>query len=72
MEQLAWTLLALLAATTFGNFYYLGSKIDHLAARINALVGETATIKADLGELRGEVRSLRHSFDTHLRDLHKL
>lgn len=63
MEQLAWTLTALLAATIFGNMYYLGSRMDRLTSEIGS-------IRAELGELRGEMHVLRHSFETHLRDLH--
>lgn len=65
VEQLAWTLTALLAATIFGNMYYLGSRMDRLAS-------ELASLRAGFGELRGEMHVLRHSFETHLRDHHEL
>jgi hypothetical protein len=32
----AWTAIALLAATLFGTLYYLGNKIDALGARMDA------------------------------------
>jgi predicted nuclease with TOPRIM domain len=63
VEQLAWTLLALLAASTFGNMYYLGSKIDskfdHLSARIDGVVMQVAELRGEMGELQGEMAMLR-------------
>ena len=63
VEQLAWTLLGLLAAQTLGSFYYLGSRIDRLFTEIGSL-------RAEMGELRGEMNVLRHSFETYLKGLH--
>ena len=37
MEQAAWTLIALLAATLFGTLFYLGNKIDTINGRIDSL-----------------------------------
>lgn len=37
MEQVAWAAIGLLAAALFGNFWYLGTKIDSINARIDAL-----------------------------------
>jgi len=36
MTAVAWTAIGLLAATPFGSLYYLGSKIDSLAARVDS------------------------------------
>lgn len=70
MEQLAWTLMALLAASTFGNFYYLGSKIDHLSNRLDTVIDQMAQLRGEMGELRGEMAVLRNSFETHMREFH--
>jgi hypothetical protein len=37
MEQVAWTAIGLLAASLFGNFWFLGNKIDSINNRIDAL-----------------------------------
>jgi hypothetical protein len=37
MEQVAWTAIGLLAATLFGNFWFLAAKIDSINSRIDAL-----------------------------------
>ena len=36
MTAVAWTAIGLLAATLFGNFYWLSNRIDGLAARMEA------------------------------------
>lgn len=38
MEQVAWTLIALLAGTLFGTLIYLGNKIDAMNSSINARI----------------------------------
>ncbi|HEV3472551.1 MAG TPA: hypothetical protein VG408_05015 [Actinomycetota bacterium] len=72
MDQLAWTLAALLAASIFGNTYYLGSKIDsrfdHLSARIDHLSARIDSLVGELGDLRGEVAALRTAFEMHIQD----
>ena len=70
MEQLAWTLTALLAASTFGNMYYLGSKLDNLSSRLDWVVGQVGELRAELGEVRGEMAMLRASFESHRHDPH--
>jgi hypothetical protein len=37
MEQVAWAVTALLAAALFGNFWFLGAKIDSINSRLDAL-----------------------------------
>ena len=39
MEQAVWALIALFAATLLGSFFYVGSKIDSINARIDGLGG---------------------------------
>jgi hypothetical protein len=36
MTAAIWTAIAVLAATTLGSLFYLGSRLDALAARIDA------------------------------------
>ncbi|HEY7660111.1 MAG TPA: hypothetical protein VIC58_05895 [Actinomycetota bacterium] len=36
MEAAVWTAIGLLAATSLGTLFYLGSRIDALAARVDA------------------------------------
>jgi hypothetical protein len=36
MEAVAWTALVILAATSFGNIWWLGTRIDAVNARIDA------------------------------------
>ncbi len=50
MEQIVWTAIGLLAATLFGNFWYLGTKIDsvnnrshNLAARLDGRIDALAS-----------------------------
>jgi len=46
MEAATWTAIALLAATSVGSLFYLGSRIDALAARLDARIDAVST---DLG-----------------------
>jgi hypothetical protein len=39
MDAAVWTAIGLLAATSLGTLFYLGSRIDALAGRIDALAG---------------------------------
>jgi hypothetical protein len=48
MAAVAWAAIALLAATIFGSFLYLGNRIDALGARIDvsrpcSIPGSTAS-----------------------------
>ena len=38
MEGVAWTAIGLLAATLFGSLFYLGGRIDNLAARLDSRI----------------------------------
>lgn len=48
MEQIVWTLIGVLTATVLGNFWYLGSKIDSINARID---GQGDSINARIDAL---------------------
>lgn len=43
MDTAVWTAIGLLAATSLGSLFYLGSRIDALGARIGALADGTAS-----------------------------
>lgn len=77
MEPAVWALVGLLAATILGNTFYLGSRIDAQAARIDVLFGLMADLKEDMAGFRADVRSgfaevrsdladLRSVVETHL------
>lgn len=38
MDEVVWTLIGLLAASVFGNMYWLGAKIDRLGARLDGRI----------------------------------
>jgi hypothetical protein len=59
MVAVAWTAIGLLAATLLGSLYWLGSRIDAQAARIDALVSEVSQFGA-----RMEILTAR--FETQL------
>ena len=60
MEQVAWTTLGLLVAIMLGNFWYLGTKIDSINSRIDALAGRMdARIDALAGQLQAHIE--RHA-----------
>ena len=43
MDAPVWTAIGLLAATSLGTLFYLGSRIDGLGARVDVLADSTAT-----------------------------
>jgi hypothetical protein len=56
MEEVAWTAIGLLAATLFGNFWFLGSKIDSINARIDNLAARLdARIDAVSAQLQSHI-----------------
>lgn len=55
MVAVAWTAIGLLAATLLGSLYWLGSRIDAQAARIDELVRGVARLGTSL-----EVHIERH------------
>ena len=56
MTQVAWTAIGLLAAALFGNFWYLGTKIDAINARLDALAAR----------LDARINMLGASLQTHI------
>jgi len=59
MAEVAWTSIGLLAATLFGSFFWLGSRIDGLATRIDSLA---AHMDARFDALNARIDS---HLDTH-------
>ena len=61
MEQVAWAVTGLLAAALFGNFWFLGAKIDSINARIDALAARLdARLDALSSSLQAHIE--RHPF----------
>ena len=63
MTALAWTAIGLLAATLFGNLYYLGSKIDSLGSCIDRLETRFDSLAARLDT---RLDALASRLDAHL------
>ncbi len=57
MIAVAWTAIGLLAATLLGSLYWLGSRIDAQAARIDALVREVAQMGARVDVLTARLET---------------
>ena len=58
MEQVAWAVTGLLAAALFGNFWFLGAKIDSINSRIDALASRLdARMDAIVGRLDAHIDS---------------
>ena len=58
MEAAVWTAIGLLAATSLGSFFFLGTRIDAMGARIDAL-GARMDARFDALEGRMESRFAR-------------
>ena len=57
MTEVAWAALGLLAAGCFGNLWYLGAKMDALAARLDARIdASTARLDARIDALNGQIK----------------
>ena len=63
MEGVAWTAIRLLAATLLGSLFYLGGRIDALAARLDARIDAQS---ADLG---GRIDALGARLDARIERL---
>lgn len=61
MEQVAWATLGLLAAALFGNFWFLGAKIDSINNRIDSLATRVdalgARLDARIDALSGQLQA---------------
>jgi hypothetical protein len=67
MEAVAWAAIAVLAASTFGNIWWLGTRIDGTNARIDALSGSlNARIDALDARLDARLDNLEQRLDAHL------
>ena len=55
MEAALWTPITVLAATSLGSLFYLGSRIDALAARMDARI-DSVDAKVDAGFTRMDLR----------------
>jgi hypothetical protein len=60
MDAATWTALGLLAATSLGSLFYLGSRIDGLGNRIDAL-GARLDARLDAMESRIDAHLERHA-----------
>jgi outer membrane murein-binding lipoprotein Lpp len=63
MEQVAWAVTGLLAAALFGNFWFLGAKIDSINSRIDAL---SARLDARIDALAARIDALAATVQTHI------
>jgi len=60
MDAAIWTALGLLAATSLGSLFYLGSRIDGLGNRVDAL-GARLDTRLDAMESRIDAHLERHA-----------
>ena len=75
MEAATWTAIGLLAATSLGSLFYLGSRIDSLAPRIDSLSSRVDALGARLdsridgisADLGARIEAQGAKIDEHLR-----
>jgi hypothetical protein len=63
MDAAVWTAIGLLAATSLGTLFYLGSRIDSLGSRIDAL---SARMDSRFDGVAGRFDALEGRLDAHL------
>jgi hypothetical protein len=63
MDAATWTAIGLLAATSLGSLFYLGSRIDGLGGRIDGL---SDRIDALGGRLDTRLDAIESRIDAHL------
>ena len=63
MDAAVWTAIGLLAATSLGTLFYLGSRIDSLAARLDA---GFARVDTRFDAIESRLDGLASRFDAHL------
>jgi hypothetical protein len=63
MDAAVWTAIGLLAATSLGSLFYLGSRIDALGSRIDAL---SARMDSRFDAVASRFDSLEGRLDAHL------
>lgn len=74
MDAAVWTAIGLLAATSLGSLFYLGSRIDALATRMDAGFGQvdtrfdTLAARMDAGFARVDARldAMEARLDAHV------
>jgi hypothetical protein len=70
MEAAVWTAIGLLAATSLGTLFYLGSRIDALSARIDLrfdhIHDKFARVDARFDGMHRRLDALNARVDTHL------
>ncbi len=74
MTAAIWTAIGLLAATSLGTLFYLGSRIDSLAARMDArfdsildvMEGRFARVDARFDTVDARLDALNARLDAHL------
>jgi hypothetical protein len=67
MDGAVWTAIGLLAATSLGTLFYLGSRIDALATRLDARMNAGfARVDARFDALDARFDSLAARLDAHL------
>jgi len=74
MDAAVWTAIGLLAATSLGTLFYMGSRIDALAARMDAGFGKVDTrfdslaARMDAGFARVDARlgAIEARLDAHI------
>jgi hypothetical protein len=63
MDAAIWTAIGLLAATSFGSLFYLGSRIDGLGSRIDGLGNRIDALGA---RLDARLDAIEARIDAHL------
>jgi hypothetical protein len=63
MDAAVWTAIGLLAATSLGTLFFLGSRMDALSARIDALGGRIDSLSA---RMDARFDALENRLDAHL------
>lgn len=70
MDAAVWTAIGLLAATSLGSLFYLGSRIDSLGGRIDSLGARTDSLGARIDSLGARIDArfdaLEARLDAHL------
>jgi hypothetical protein len=71
VEAAVWTALGLLAATSLGSLFYLGSRIDSLAARMDARFDRVdARFEALISRMDARFDAMTDRLDAHLAGRH--
>ena len=70
MDAAVWTAIGLLAATSLGSLFYLGSRIDALGSRVDALGSRFDALSARMDSrfdaMAARFDSLENRLDAHL------